>query len=368
MLTLTLKLKNHSLAAALFADGGQRLADGRIPLPGRKPFGSLDADALVQNLRRLCQQHASQSEPDLVVVPVPYGGTEFSGPAFVDDQTLARLNGLASQAPLHIPRLAQVLTELRRAVPGVPIMLLFETTFFSSLPAREASYGLSPAAAPGLRRMGFHGLSHEAAVDEAWTMWLKSRRCGTPAILSLVLEQRPEVAAVLGREPVMVTGGVTPLEGLPGETTCGELDPSLVLSMKQDCGWGPEQINLVLTRESGLRALAERRVTISNLYQDRTPDDGMTLARDVFEYLVLKAAGMAMAAMGGLDIIVVSGRHARAGTRMLPTLLYRLEHARRGAKFPIMSCVSLMPRDEICARLAARGIESASPPMRLVAG
>jgi acetate kinase len=63
-----------------------------------------------------------------------------------------------------------------------------------------------------------------------------------------------------------VTGGTTPLEGLPGETTCGDLDPGIILYLAEQMKWGPEQINALLTQESGLSSMAQRPLTLSELY------------------------------------------------------------------------------------------------------
>ena len=66
----------------------------------------------------------------------------------------------------------------------------------------------------------------------------------------------------------MVTSGATPLEGLPGHTTCGELDPSIVLTLADKLHWGPEQINGVLTMESGLLGLTGSPMTMASLLED----------------------------------------------------------------------------------------------------
>ena len=89
------------------------------------------------------------------------------------------------------------------------------------------------------------------------------------AILSVCLEPRPELAACVGRRPVMVTGGNTPVEGLPGERSCGDLDPSVVLKLAHDTHWGPEEASRILTQESGLRGLAGRVVSLADVLQSR---------------------------------------------------------------------------------------------------
>ena len=141
-------------------------------------------------------------------------------------------------------------------------------------------------------------------------------------VLSLCLGPRPELAAVIGSRQLMVTSGATPLEGIPGETVCGELDPSVVLTLREKMEWGPEEINMVLTQESGLLGLVGEPTTIQTLFESDNPD--VKEAREIVQYRILQACGAGIAAMGGLDAIVFSGRYAAVGELHGPWLASRL--------------------------------------------
>ena len=120
----------------------------------------------------------------------------------------------------------------------------------------------------------------------------------------------------------MCTSGATPLEGLPGHTSCGELDPSIVLMLARKLKWGPEQINTVLTQQSGLLGLAGRPVMLDDVISPEAAD--LELARSVLKNRILSACGAGMAAMGGMDQIVFSGRFAQEGQILGPWLVTRL--------------------------------------------
>ncbi|MCG3178282.1 MAG: Acetate kinase [Phycisphaerae bacterium] len=140
--------------------------------------------------------------------------------------------------------------------------------------------------------------------------------------LAICLEPRPEVAAVASGRPIAVSGGVTPLKGLPGETTCGEMDPGIILDIARQEHWGPEQIDHVLTRRSGLVGLTGRRLSLAQVL--RSQGERYRLARDVMRYRILMLAGAGLAAMGGLDAIVFSGRYAPLGRTLGPWMRERL--------------------------------------------
>ena len=244
--------------------------------------------------------------PAAIGIRVPFGGTEFPEPVVVNADVLRRLETLTPAAPLHIPALLELLQQCGTHFPGVPQVLTFDTAFFADLPEREHLYALDAdlARLHGLRRFGYCGLHHAAA-------WQRAARTGVTRVISLCLEQQPELAAIQGGRPVYVTSGITPLEGLPGQTTCGDLDPGLVMLLAEELHYGPERLNTLFTRESGLKGMTGVALTFDELFA--APKTEFVLTREVLCYRILQACGMAFAAMGGADALVISGRYALAG-------------------------------------------------------
>lgn len=277
-----------------------------------------EADAFLPVSRAL--EDAGMLPLDVIAVRGLHGGDRFKRPVFASESVLAELATLAPQAPLHVPRLIEVVEAAGRAFPQTPVVLVFETAFFVPLPERERRYGVDPALTDSrsLRRYGYHGIFHEGACLHA-VRKLESRE---PCLLSICLEPRPELAACRGRRPVMVTGGSTPVEGLPGETSCGDLDPSVVLKLADDGRLGPEGTNHLLTCKSGLRGLTGRNVSLAQVLQGG--DDNLQLAKDVFLHHLLRACGAGIAALGGLDAIVYSGRYADSASVLHDRLNGRL--------------------------------------------
>lgn len=254
-------------------------------------------------------------QPDLVGFYTPFGGEAFGEIEEIDAGAMVKLEALVPRAPLHVPILLRALHAVEAAFPASRRILVCGSSFFANLPDGERHYAVDADLRNRLaiRRTGYNGLYHKAAADGV----------NEGRVLSICLEPRPEATAVLGGRPVMVTGGATPLEGLPGQSSCGEIDPGMVLILCQEHGLGPEEIAQMLTREGGLKGLAGRSTTISELFLDETPD--LKLPREVLLYRLLQVTGSALAAMNGIDAIVFSGRHARAGKRIGEWLLQKLE-------------------------------------------
>lgn len=340
MKCLVLRPTRRSLAYSCF-DMGSRAPNFTATIedyrgPGNERVGVIDR---LRRTRNAWQKEMKTTEPDVIAVRSTFGGEAFAGPTLLDADVIERLETLVPFAPLHLPSLIQILDGFGEVYPGVPVVVVFETSFFTALPQRETYYGLDPSLTSilGLRRFGYHGLYHEAACGEARSALRARGGSGSPRLISICMEPRPEVAAVIGQRPVMVTSGVTALEGLPGQRTCGELDPSIVLTLREDLGWGPEKINEVLTQESGINGLLNGHScdldTLFTPNADRAPGhaagnvahEELDLARDIMRYRILLACGSAVAAMGGIDAIVFSGRHAKLADVLGPYLSERLK-------------------------------------------
>jgi acetate kinase len=262
-----------------------------------------------------------------IMVHSLFGGEEFPNPVSLDDDALARLQRVARQSPLHVAHLLELAQTLPVSFPGIPVSLAFETSFFVDLPARERLYAVSADLSDklSLRRWGYHGLLHEPACRQAARKLRKQGLAHAPRILSICLDPQPEIAGVVGRRPVTVTSGATPLEGLPGETNCGEIDPAVALALAGEAGLGPEGTNALLTGESGLSGLVGRRVRLDEVLTNLRSE--LVQARAVLQYRILMAAGAAAAAMGGVDGLVFSGRYATCAAVVANELLPRLELA-----------------------------------------
>ncbi len=308
------------LEYALFdGKGGEAIANGEIGnWMNGEIFKSIHEKIAVHCGKALRKEKKIFSA-DMICIRAPYGGTEFKSPEIIDGKTFEKLRKIECAAPMHIPVLLKLIDSLMEYFRGTPICLVFETSFFISLPEREYVYALDPGLSGEipLRRFGYHGIFHESAYEYA-------NEIGKPRtrILSVCLEPVPEICAVKGGKSIMVTGGATPLEGLPGETTCGDIDPLIILALSEKLGWGPEEINKTLSRKSGICGLTGKKMNFTELFSSEDPK--ALLAKNIFLYKILLTAGSAISTMGGLDAVVFSGRHNRIGKEIFSYLVSKL--------------------------------------------
>ena len=282
---------------------------------------------------------------DVLTIRAVFGGRDFASSIIVDGANQAKLLRLGSQSPLSVASTSALIVDARVAFPKTPIALAFETSFFVDLPHRETTYALPTNTGSAIRRWGYHGLFHEAATNQlAQTLSCDKR----PArMLSICLDSRPEMAAVHGHIPVAVTSGSTPMEGLPGELNCGEIDPSIVLALACDPTLGPERTNLLLTRESGFFGMLGRAVTLGEVLTEKRAR--MARVREHLLYRITLAAGSSLAALEGLDGVVFSGRYAEHGDKVASYLIPRLERTLDAPSGSLPWHICTTPLDTIVA-------------------
>lgn len=246
---------------------------------------------------------------DAVGHRVVHGGTEFTGPTRLDPAVCARIAALGEFAPLHQPRALGAIDAAATALPDVPAVACFDTAFHANLPAAAAHYAL-PAAWRhrwGLRRFGFHGLSHDYASRRAAD--LVGAPLATLRMVTCHLGAGASLAAIEGGRSVDTTMGFTPLEGLVMATRSGTVDPGLVVWLVERAGLPAAEVSHALERESGLAGLSGQAGgdlrTIRAAADAGDPD--ARLAIGVYLHRLRQQIAGMCAAMDGMNLLVFTG-------------------------------------------------------------
>ena len=246
---------------------------------------------------------------DAVGHRVVHGGDRFTGPVVVDEAVLAAVEALAPLAPLHQPRAVAGLRAVADLLPGVPAVACFDTAFHSTLPPAAATYALPRSWRErwGLRRFGFHGLSHAWAAARAAAL-LGGAGDRDLRVVSCHLGAGSSLCATVGGRSVDTTMGFTPSEGLVMATRSGSVDPGLVAWLVTDGGLDGAAVSHGLNHESGLSGLAggsgDMRVVLAAAEAgDRTAG----LARDGWLHRLRREIAAMAAAARGVDALVFTG-------------------------------------------------------------
>lgn len=286
-----------------------------VPVEG----GRFDAVALSHLVRELPM-------PDAVAHRVVHGGERFTGPVLVEDDVRRELETLIDLAPLHQPLALAALDAVSRALPGVPAVACLDTAFHLTLPAAASTYAVPEQwrSRWGVRRFGFHGLSHADASRAAARLigedvvQLRTVVCHLGAGASL--------CAVRGGRSVDTTMGFTPLEGLVMATRSGSIDPGLVLWLQEHGGMSAARLADDLEHRSGLLGLtgcADMRVVVERA---AAGDERAVLGLEVYVHHLVAGVAAMTASLGGIDLLVFTGGVGERSPEVRRRTVAALEH------------------------------------------
>jgi acetate kinase len=238
---------------------------------------------------------------------VVHGGERFDGPVRIDEAVARELEALTALAPLHQPKSLAAYEAVRAVLPDVPAVACFDTAFHATMAAAAATFAvpLEWRDRWGVRRYGFHGLSHAYVARRAAE--LVERPAAGLRIVSCHLGAGASVTAIRDGRSVDTTMGFTPNDGLAMATRSGSVDPGLLVWLLEREDMTPASLGQVLEHESGLLGLAGTADMREVLARSWGGDEGAALALGVFVHRLRAAIAAMAAAMDGLDVLVFTG-------------------------------------------------------------
>ena len=221
-------------------------------------------------------------------------------------EAIARWSELA---PLHNPPALAAIAAAQSALPHARQVAVFDTAFFAGLPPRAHVYSLpySWYADWGVRRFGFHGISHQYCAAQ-WLEIITSNTSGL-RIVNCHLGGGCSVAAIRGQEAIAMTMGFTPLDGLMMATRPGTLDPGILLHVQRRHGLTADDLSSALNHRSGLLGVSGISSDFSEILA--AAEQGHVraqLAVDMFADRVRGAVAAMAVSMGGLDVLSFTDR------------------------------------------------------------
>jgi len=311
---LVVNVGSSSLKLRVLDDDDAVLAGQDLPTVATDGFGPVLADFL-----------DGGPTVDVAGHRVVHGGSAFTSPIVLDDTVDETLQALADLAPLHNPRGLAAVRALQTLRPGLTQVACFDTSFHTDMPDKAATYAIPRVWREewGIRRFGFHGLSHE------WASRRASGLLGRPRhelrLVTAHIGGGASLAAVAFGHSVDTTMGFTPMEGLVMATRSGSVDPGLVLWVQRERGLSAGDVEQTLERRSGLLGLSGRSGDLRQVIS--AGDDGdadARLAYDVYVYRIQTNVGAMVAAMEGIDALVFTGGAGEASARLRSDVCARL--------------------------------------------
>ncbi|KAJ6468387.1 Acetokinase family-domain-containing protein [Mycena sanguinolenta] len=248
---------------------------------------------------------------------VVHGG-DYTDPVLINDEAYKHIERLSDLAPLHNGASLAVIKACLSQLPDAKSIAFFDTAFHRSIPAHISSYAIDQKIAKqrGLKKYGFHGLSYSFILRSVSRFLQKE-----PSSLSLIilhLGSGASACCIQHGQSLDTSMGLTPLNGLPGATRSGAIDPSLIFHytnkagrMSHDKGSAVHlhvtQAEHILNTQAGWKALAGT-TDFGAITAKRADEPAARLAFELFADRVLNYVGSYHLKLGGaVDALVFSG-------------------------------------------------------------
>lgn len=297
MRVLVANAGSSSLKLSLLDEDDRTLAARELEAPGE----GVDADELRAAL------DGGLADADVVGHRIVHGGERYRAAVRIDPGVEAELRALADLAPLHQAKSLAALDAVTAALPALPAVACFDTAFHATLPPAAATYALPLAWREryGIRRYGFHGLSHAWVARRAPV--LLGRDGAGLRLVSAHLGAGASLCAISGGRSIDTTMGFTPLEGLVMATRSGSVDPGLLLWLLEHEALSEAEMAHALEHESGLLGLAGTADMRALLSRAQAHEPSAQLGLDVYIHRLRAAIAAMVASLHGIDALIFTG-------------------------------------------------------------
>ncbi len=236
---------------------------------------------------------------------VLHGKDVYDRAVLINKEVRDKLEELRGLGPLHMPANLMGIDACHELMADTPQVAVFDTAFHQTMPPYAYMYSLPYEFYQnyGIRKYGFHGISHKYVSARA------AEILGQPIqhlkFLTLHLGNGCSIAAIQNGRCIDTTMGFTPLEGLTMGTRCGDLDPAVIPVLCEKLGKTPQEIDQLLNKESGLLGISGAGSDMRDIEAGRQKGNPRAqLAFEIFCYRIVKYIGAYIAVLGGADAIV----------------------------------------------------------------
>ncbi|MEF2559828.1 MAG: acetate kinase [Eggerthellaceae bacterium] len=238
---------------------------------------------------------------------VVHGGEYFKESALIDDDVIAKIDELAELAPLHNKAALAGIYACREIMPNTPMVAVFDTSFFQTLPPSAYMYPLPYEYYEkyAVRKYGAHGTSHRYIAERAAA--ILDEPLTDLRLITCHLGNGCSISAIDHGSPIDTSMGFTPLDGLMMGTRCGSIDPAIVTYLMEKDGLTPAEMNDIMNKKSGLLGISGISNDLRSVRDaSESGNERAMLAYEMYSSRVKKYIGQYLALMAGVDAIVLT--------------------------------------------------------------
>ena len=249
----------------------------------------------------------SLDDIDAIGHRVVQGGKYFDRSVVIDEDVIVKIDELAELAPLHNKAALMGIRACQVQMPGKPMVAVFDTSFFQSIPPKAYMYPLPYELYEkyAIRKYGAHGTSHRYISERAAAFM--DEPIEDLKLITCHLGNGCSISAIDHGVAVDTSMGLTPLDGLMMGTRCGAIDPAIVPFIMEKEGLSTQEVNDLMNKKSGLLGISGISNDLRSVKEaSEAGDERAQLAYEMYSNSAKKYIGQYIAVMGGVDAIVLT--------------------------------------------------------------
>lgn len=242
------------------------------------------------------------SEIDAIGHRVVHGGDKYADSVIINDDVIDTVKELSDLAPLHNPANIMGIEASEKAFPKAKQIACFDTAFHQTMPKDRYIYAVpySWYEKYGIRKYGFHGLSHKYIANRAMEL-LDKEFCN---IIVCHLGQGGSISAVRDGRCIDTTMGFTPNSGTIMGSRSGDIDYGIIPYIMKKENLSIEEVDTILNKKSGMLGISG----ISSDFRDideaiGKKDDMAILAHHAYVNSIVKYISQYYVELNGVDAI-----------------------------------------------------------------
>lgn len=243
---------------------------------------------------------------------VVHGGKDYQSSVVVTAEVKDAISSLSSLAPTHNPANLEGIQLMEQLLGDIPQVAVFDTAFHCHMSDVVVTYsGPYDWVKKGIRRYGFHGISHQYCAQRA--AQILNQELADLRLIICHLGNGASLTAVKNSHSIDTTMGFTPLDGLMMGNRSGAVDPGILIYLMRQ-GYSADQLDQLLNQESGLKGISG----VSHDWRDiehaiSQGNPQAKLAQDIYLHRLKSCLGSMLMSLGGVDVIVFTaglGEHS----------------------------------------------------------
>jgi len=236
------------------------------------------------------------------------GGELYTESVLVDNEVKRQIEINSELAPLHNPANLKGILSVEKLIPGVPQVVVFDTSFHQTMPDYAYMYALPYEYYEKykIRKYGYHGTSHKYVASKA--AQLIGRDIASLKIITCHLGNGASITAIKNGKSIDTSMGFTPVDGLIMGTRTGEIDAGVLVYIADKEHLSVSGVNNLINKKSGVVGISQVSSDMRDLEIAASEgNEKAILALNMYAYRVKKYIGSYIAALNGLDLLVFTG-------------------------------------------------------------